>query len=1357
MRTYTPPIFLSLSLTHTHTRSIPILQMSDGSRGVAEALARNLEMGREALFKAPIPHALETRERSNLKLGELFGRDKPYMDLETGHSRSLLGFKLAARPVAQWLAANENFIAPAISLSVGPDAQEATIMSHVPGVIIRDTESGEANHFHMALSLSLLYEKGYTPNICPVFGMDVVYDGPRFQYPSRLDVYQHAPPSGAVYELQEFFLTDNPLRKRLGLPTVEEQRAVSNDPATSLRSDTLERLNDLALTETGPLAEMVTNMVHQITATLAVLEQQCEGMLCNIGMSSVRLVDLKALKDTTGGSNVRWPAYGSEGTSLARSKFFEYRIIPPGGDEFVTLRVPNLGFLVLFSDFRRASATFDYRRFPGHPRKPIAADRRDYQIYRFARIAQRLSPIKPTEGIVHTIGLAPTHWVEYWRMDRSQFFVANYDLSVLFAMFSQLTLGLLYKQFVVRKYYAIERKLHAVRFGDLRYFQAHTIDESLMLGITKDWKIPAQAEFLFRGTLILPLGVLCLSPAVFIESGIFLPGRAQGDTMRTGDAGDGFAGALPAPEAPPASVIPKVLSDYTATSHTRKAVNLTNLRDMGNMNTLRDGIEMDSVKLQLIIGNTLVTDDRLSSLSKSSDGFIASGAQGMIHAVLINAPDGKGAPTVAALKSFSNISFFTRFRKLSSAFRSQTESNLETYEILNELLISAMISELYERGISPNFIHTHAIFSATYRLSVEDWITSAANLVNSVAAAIAGQSDKTPAFNYFIDLVVKRIYTFFPDLRILDESTSQLAMEICTEGLYKAIGEAASSGMREEVQIFEALVELLSKVGTAPVARTAAIACVLVACDRIDTDVSRHIEARIKTELDGRMDIDRVSDAVTVGSDEAMPPADNNFAEPRRRGADDHADEHVDNVDTADEEKMARIERTTPSQADTSILAGRIRAWADTQLAAASAGAATFLGVIDKAARLQLETLKTIPADASMPKFHSIMELIDGDMVSLSTRIVPKLQAMLARENWPFHRIPDVDQYTENALSQVTMALATFQAYFAGMHNDAHPGNFFVKLCDSTLFAGKKLSAYEHFEYTIGAKKVRIPNMGFVIKLADPGHSSITLRPPTVSRPAVLMAPPRAPKPLIVGDPNKNLDYVVGMKRVHKYVSKNVVGWFTRKATSILDSLKGSFPEWMRNAAAGYSPADISRAFAIGESIRSMGSFVPSFDLATVMNNMSANPNFYRHPAISDYVAREIEREMDKYPTLPKERIFRRFLPNAFTGFLKHMPTTYLPRSVRYIMSPYDMMERWAAWKVPPLATTTATQMFALGGPESSLPTNSTVPCSVCQRYAAKHVCMHCYNASARSVEARMCVCSHACGLDHFTDIHLGL
>jgi len=66
------------------------------------------------------------------------------------------------------------------------------------------------------------------------------------------------------------------------------------------------------------------------------------------------------------------------------------------------------------------------------------------------------------------------------------------------------------------------------------------------------------------------------------------------------------------------------------------------------------------------------------------------------------------------------------------------------------------------------------------------------------------------------------------------------------------------------------------------------------------------------------------------------------------------------------------------------------------------------------------------------------------------------------------------------------------------MHNDLHLGNIFLKICDETLYNNKPLKSYESFEYDIYEVgkdepiKIFIPNMGFIIKIGDMGHASVS-------------------------------------------------------------------------------------------------------------------------------------------------------------------------------------------------------------------------------------------------------------------------
>ncbi len=133
--------------------------------------------------------------------------------------------------------------------------------------------------------------------------------------------------------------------------------------------------------------------------------------------------------------------------------------------------------------------------------------------------------------------------------------------------------------------------------------------------------------------------------------------------------------------------------------------------------------------------------------------------------------------------------------------------------------------------------------------------------------------------------------------------------------------------------------------------------------------------------------------------------------------------------------------------------------------------------------------------DVTFP--YIVMELIDGSMGKFPS-FVSKLHSYYINVlHKPLHEIPTSSVLLDNAILQTMMALHTFQYELKGMHNDLHLDNVFLKICDDTPFNGKPLKDYEFFEYTMHLPgrdpvPVRIPNMGFIVKLGDMGHASVS-------------------------------------------------------------------------------------------------------------------------------------------------------------------------------------------------------------------------------------------------------------------------
>ena len=150
--------------------------------------------------------------------------------------------------------------------------------------------------------------------------------------------------------------------------------------------------------------------------------------------------------------------------------------------------------------------------------------------------------------------------------------------------------------------------------------------------------------------------------------------------------------------------------------------------------------------------------------------------------------------------------------------------------------------------------------------------------------------------------------------------------------------------------------------------------------------------------------------------------------------------------------------------------------------------------LVGKITSLRSSVEKRMREQGKQYNAYLVMEELHGDLRNFSDTV--ELLQNSWKERQPTDRgVPPASEFVRNALFQVVVVLYQFQRYFRGMHNDAHLGNFFVKLCDSsTLYGGVPLSQIKTFDYDIEGRKFSIPNMGFLIKIGDFGFANIETR-----------------------------------------------------------------------------------------------------------------------------------------------------------------------------------------------------------------------------------------------------------------------
>lgn len=268
-------------------------------------------------------------------------------------------------------------------------------------------------------------------------------------------------------------------------------------------------------------------------------------------------------------------------------------------------------------------------------------------------------------------------------------------------------------------------------------------------------------------------------------------------------------------------------------------------------------------------------------------------------------------------------------------------------------------------------------------------------------------------------------------------------------------------------------------------------------------------------------------------------------------------------------------------------------------------------------------------------RFVQVMEAIDGDMQHFND-IVEMLQDHLVKNNTAPEKIPRFHDYLDNAVAQIICALAQFQDHLQGMHDDFHAENVMIKICDDTRFNGHALSSYEHFDYDINGDKIRIPNLGFIIKIADLGLSSVNMLRTGANGSINLTERQRQ-----FLDKKKETRQAGTTKRREQYLTLHTSKSEGLKAifehdTTWLESLVSSIFE-TTSLLRGFTQIDvgtITKRIAGRLWVRAEGAFIPSFDLAYIMNSLAMLPATYRSRIVHAYHDMEALKQLRETGTL---------------------------------------------------------------------------------------------------------------------------
>ena len=409
-----------------------------------------------------------------------------------------------------------------------------------------------------------------------------------------------------------------------------------------------------------------------------------------------------------------------------------------------------------------------------------------------------------------------------------------------------------------------------------------------------------------------------------------------------------------------------------------------------------------------------------------------------------------------------------------------TENNISSPELVNETMVSAVVSTLYEKGISPNFMLTYSVFLAKYTprslindiyqvstatvdqffvniLGADPTLRNLLNIFTGAAGGGVGEGVFNPAADSDLPLTVRqalesqenaawgvqcyrqlrRLTTAFVT-RVLNESMLRAKVD----GLIAVLQEYVTRGLFRSERLAREQVQLVvQRLGRAlPVDNEKEvldsmfyIAMALNIVAAIDPDAANLVFLDLQ-ELTAISPVDYLTLYHTLASSEAV---DDTFR------------------------RWVRGELS---------LSGRVT-YAEHVRAVAALVHTPEVGAVTK------------------NEVYLIQELIDGSF-SKFRRFCAKLQAAMLREG---KEVPTFDQYVTNALQQVIYSLQIFQDHFNGVHGDLHPDNIFIKYCDETLYRGVPLCAHEEFEYALRGRRRAVKNMGFIVKLGDMGHSSINI------------------------------------------------------------------------------------------------------------------------------------------------------------------------------------------------------------------------------------------------------------------------
>jgi hypothetical protein len=659
-----------------------------------------------------------------------------------------------------------------------------------------------------------------------------------------------------------------------------------------------------------------------------------------------------------------------------------------------------------------------------------------------------------------------------------------------------------------------------------------------------------------------------------------------------------------------------------------------------------------------------------------------------------------------------------------------SENNIQSPELVNETMISAIVSTLYEKGLSPNFMLTYAVFMAKYTpRSLSSAVTNATATGGEAAQQFfASVFSQDPLLKSLLDLVgdafgaadggdfnrvsdvdVPPVIQALIRQRDLPEQGLQFYAQ-----LSKLVSAFATRALNEQLlrDKVDGVLQLLDNYAAQGLLKG-------------DTHMEAHLQLVLE-RLRGPLPVDDDAQVLDLTFYLAMalnlvaaidPDAANlvflDLRELTLRAPEDYLQQyHALSIGD-------RLDRTFEEWVRGKLLLSGKLSYQDHVRAVSSL---THSPAVEAATRSEIYLIQELIQD-SFSKFRSF---------------VSKLQRALLKEKKP---LPSFDQYVTNALQQVVYSLQLFQDYFNGVHGDLHPDNVFVKYCDETLYRGVPLHMHEEFVYELRGRTYRVKNMGFIVKLGDMGHSSINVG--ITGKP--YLAYDAALQKLVT-------DQVQNRKQIHKEIKLGMRELSLRlvnEQLAVLQQLIAALPEFLANnldsgekildflrdqqVMPGYFQNSLLRgreeqlargllsaaqlinavspktmiyflqsvqAFGLSQlakvdlvrllsnlakqlqlitKMRSVNRFLPAFDMSNCFQNLSYDCQFYQTPMVSLFCALEVALETARFGRVDGPKNFERSLPNMYPLVVTKAINLvqfneYLSRGFTFLTTPEQMV-----------------------------------------------------------------------------------